>query len=370
MKILIATPLYPPEIGGPATYTALLERELPKRGVEVRVVKFADVRSSHKIIRHLKFLWLVFKNARGCDLVYAQDPVSVGLPALFATKLRRKKFVLKVVGDYAWEQGKIRFKVRDSLEVFSGKYFFYHPAVTLFKITQTMVASLADEVIVPSAFLQTVVTDWGVKKDKVKVVYNSLEMATFSLSQAEVREELGLKGFVMFSAGRLVPWKGFVKVILAVAELKEVIPDIKLIIAGSGPDEEKLRNLINIKNLQDHVLLVGQLKQDNLFKYIKASDIFVLNTLYEGLSHQLLEVMSLEVPILSTYAGGNPEIIKSGESGVLVEPDNMEELKAAILWLYKSPDHRIKIATAAKKSLVKFNVSKMVDDLLNNLKLN
>src|SRR3989344_1930156 len=118
MKLVIATPLYPPEIGGPATYAEILMRELPKRGVEVELVKFSDVRHLPKIIRHYFYYRRVLEAARGADAVFALDPVSTGLPAMRAAKKAGKPFAVKIVGDYAWEQGVQRFGVTLDLDEF------------------------------------------------------------------------------------------------------------------------------------------------------------------------------------------------------------------------------------------------------------
>src|SRR3990167_4165522 len=103
MKILIATPLYPPEPGGPATYSKLLEDGLPKLGIDVVLVKFGDIRGLAKVFRHIAYFARVRKAAHDVDLIYALDPVSVGLPSLLAAWVARKPFMVKVVGDYAWE---------------------------------------------------------------------------------------------------------------------------------------------------------------------------------------------------------------------------------------------------------------------------
>src|SRR3989338_1641940 len=118
MKLVIATPLYPPEIGGPATYSRLLEEGLPMKGIEVELVKFSEVRHLQKLIRHYVYYRRVLKAARGADAVLALDPVSVGLPAMWAAKRAKKPFVVKIVGDYAWEQGRQRFGVEAELDDF------------------------------------------------------------------------------------------------------------------------------------------------------------------------------------------------------------------------------------------------------------
>ena len=96
MKILIATGLYPPEIGGPATYTALLERELPAHGHKVAVVPFSVSRWLPKGIRHVHYFFTLLSKSRGVQIIFAQDVASVGLPALLAAKVMRKKFFVQV----------------------------------------------------------------------------------------------------------------------------------------------------------------------------------------------------------------------------------------------------------------------------------
>src|SRR5882757_11201743 len=105
MKILLATPLYPPDSGGPSTYAKMLADELPKRGIEVTLLKFSEVRHLPPGVRHIAYFLKCISRARGVDAVYALDPVSVGVPASFAAKVLGKKFILRVPGDYAWEQG-------------------------------------------------------------------------------------------------------------------------------------------------------------------------------------------------------------------------------------------------------------------------
>ena len=104
MKILLATPLYPPEIGGPSTYTKMLEENLPEHDIELVVVPYGQVRKYPKIIRHLIFTYKLIRSSRSCNFIYALDPVSVGLPALLASRIVRKPFMLRVPGDYAWNK--------------------------------------------------------------------------------------------------------------------------------------------------------------------------------------------------------------------------------------------------------------------------
>src|SRR3989344_3997850 len=156
MKLVIATPLYPPEIGGPATYAKLLFEGLPKKGIEVDLVKFSDVRHLPKIIRHYIYYRHVLKAIRNADVVLALDPVSVGLPAMWAARRAGKPFVVKIVGDYAWEQGRQRFGITQNRDEFVKTARVPFPVRVLRRI-QPRVAAAATRVIVPSEYLQDIV---------------------------------------------------------------------------------------------------------------------------------------------------------------------------------------------------------------------
>ncbi|MDQ5893447.1 MAG: hypothetical protein QG640_459, partial [Patescibacteria group bacterium] len=123
MKILISTGIYPPDIGGPATYSKLLFDELPKYGHEVSILSFGEVRHLPKVVRHLSYLFKLLNRAKSVDLIFAQDTVSVGLPALIASRILKKKFFVRVPGDYAWEQSVQRFGVKESIDDFQNKKY-------------------------------------------------------------------------------------------------------------------------------------------------------------------------------------------------------------------------------------------------------
>ena len=92
MRILIATGVYPPESGGPATNTKLLEEQMPARGFSVDVLPFRTVRHFPLGVRHTAYFLRLLRMARCADMLYAQDAVSVGLPAaLFSLCLRSEE---------------------------------------------------------------------------------------------------------------------------------------------------------------------------------------------------------------------------------------------------------------------------------------
>ncbi len=388
-KILIATGIFPPQIGGPATYSKLLADKLPARGTGVIVVSFGDVLWLPKILRHTVYFFKVLWYGVGVDVIYAQDPVSVGLPAMIAAKLIRKKFYLKVVGDYAWEQelveSDLRFLSRviriwkctkyssgrkskfESLEEFQSKK--YGLVTEVRKKVERYVARNAEEVIVPSEYLKRIVMLWGVREEKIKVIYNGFDAPKLSEDKSMLRKKLGISGYTVLSIGRLVPWKGFEALIEMMPALVSQIPDAHLFIVGDGPDKKTLREKIVELRLEDRVSLVGKLPQEKLFEYIKASDVFVLNTSYEGFSHQLLEVMALGTPIVTTPAGGNTEIIKDKTNGILVAHNSLSGFEEAIMFLHKDKEFARTIVAHAKETSATFGDERMLDATVQELSL-
>lgn len=369
MKVLIATPLYPPQIGGPATYAKTLETEFPGHSVEVVVVPFHSVRFFPKFIRHIAYMIKLFLKAGDAHIILALDPVSVGLPASLVSLLRAKPLVVKIVGDYAWEQGQQRFGVKDNLDIFVTKPANrYLAQVGMLRLVQRFVASRARKVIVPSQYLRGIVAAWGIPKEKIHVVYNAYDGGEQNRERDLSRQKHGLSGRVILSSGRLVPWKGFKTLIALMKDVVREYPDAKLCIAGTGPDEAMLKHTIVSEGMSSSVIMLGGLSQDVLMEYIAGADCFVLNTGYEGLSHQLLEVLAIGTPIVTTRVGGNPELIENGKTGFLVPYDDSEELRRAIRGVFEEKDRAQNMAQEGKTFVQTFTVSRMVEDTLRVLK--
>ena len=325
MRVLIATGIYPPDVGGPASYSALLEKEFPKRGVQVKVLSFGWFLAYPKVQRHFLYFLKVIKLGRDCDIIYAQDPVSVGLPAILASKFLGKKFAIKIVGDYAWEQGVQRFGVKELLDEFLDKKYGF--AVEFLKKIERYVARNSSAVIVPSNYLAQVLGKWGVSFWKISVIYNTVSVPASPRNRA--------KENILFSAGRDVPWKGF----------------------------EMLRKL----DIPGAKIITGSFSKEKYEKFLSSCAIFLLNTGYEGFSHQILEAMSLGLPIITTNAGGNKEIVENEKNALVVEYNNKEAWREAIIMLLKNPKLQETISKGAKETAKKFLDIDMIDKTIKIL---
>ncbi len=368
-SVLIATGLYPPDIGGPATYSKLLDEELPRYGIAPIVVSFGSVRRFPKLFRHIAYFMHLIAKSETIQVIYAQDPVSVGLPALCAASVLGKQFIVKIVGDYAWEQFQSRIVKRRTRnarfitpEEFQVEKFDVMTETQRF--VERFVARKADAIVVPSNYLKSIVMRWGVPEEKITVIYNAFSLSSVEYSRVEARRRFNVTGTVLLSAGRLVPWKGFATLIECVAELKKDIPDIKLYIAGSGPEREALKLQIAHSKMQNDVFLIGQLAHDELLEYVCVADMFVLNTGYEGFSHQLLEVMALGTPIITTAVGGNTELVENLKTGFLVSYNDKTEIKNAIMQLAKDGALSTRLSAGGAEKAKAFTKEKMLKELI------
>jgi glycosyltransferase involved in cell wall biosynthesis len=196
---------------------------------------------------------------------------------------------------------------------------------------------------------------------RITVVYNSFDPPQATFDKSDARRILGVSGTIIFSAGRLVPWKGMQALVELMPKILEQFPDAHLFIAGEGPEYKALDARRSTLDARDHVTLLGRLDHETLYRYVTAADLFVLNTGYEGLSHQLLEVMALGTPIVTTNVGGNPELIEDGQSGRLIPYGDSPALLRTILELLSHPPAGGKLASAAQQKAHAFSVEKTIE---------
>ena len=382
-NILIATGIYPPDIGGPATYVRILQEELPKHGFNVKIVTYGEQesrinnhasedvyyisRKQSKPLRYFKYFWRVLNLLSWANTVYAQGPVSEGYPVYWACRLRSRKYILKVVGDYAWEQYQVasnKLQVTNNkfvtLDEFQNKRF--DSSTEKKRRIEHKVAQHAEKIVVPSFYLKKIMKQWGVSEDKINVIYNAVEFKDVESIKKPADEKW------LVSVARLVPWKGIDILIQIMPELLKHNSNLKLKIIGDGPEKNNLQLLITNDELEKNIVLTGKLSHDEVLGYLQAGDVFVLNTGYEGLPHTTLEAMHANLPIVTTSVCGNPEVVEDNRTGLLVEYNDKEQIKNAILKLLNNQDLVNKLTNNAKNSLGKFDKQKMINNTIEILK--
>jgi len=168
--------------------------------------------------------------------------------------------------------------------------------------------------------LKDVLVDLGVPADKVRVLRNGVDLRRFRPPEdrAALRARLGLDGPTLLSVGHLIERKGHDLVIRALAHLPE---GVHLVIAGEGPERERLEGLIRDLGLGGRVRLLGAVPHETLRDWYGAADCLVLASSREGWANVLLEAMACGTPVVATRVWGTPEVVAAPEAGRLCERD-------------------------------------------------
>ena len=219
----------------------------------------------------------------------------------------------------------------------------------------------------PSKYLAGIVKGWGVPEVKIKVIYNGVDFKPSGLLREEARNKVGIHGNIILSVGRLVPWKGFRMLIKMMPRLLELKQFSRLVIIGDGPDKKPLESMVKNMDLGQKVFLVGKKSKDELAVYLAAADIFILNSGYEGFSHQILEAMTCGVPVIASAAGGNKEVVIQGENGFLVRYNDEFNLVEAIKTIWQDEELKEELVEAGKKTAKNFSPEKMIEETIKVL---
>lgn len=211
----------------------------------------------------------------------------------------------------------------------------------------------------------------GIKKDllenfnlpggKIEVIYNPVDIAEIERLSAE---EINHPWFndelpIIISIGRLTKQKGHSYLIKVFSIVRQSLP-CRLIIIGTGEEEETLVNMVNALGLKNDVEFLGF--QRNPFKYMARSSLFISASRYEGFGNVLVEAMALGLPVISTDCPSGPaEIIEHGKNGILVPTENEGRLERTILNLLTNDELRRKLSSEAKIRAQYFALNKRVE---------
>ncbi|MFQ5601517.1 MAG: glycosyltransferase [Candidatus Krumholzibacteriia bacterium] len=177
---------------------------------------------------------------------------------------------------------------------------------------------------------------------RVHVIRNGVELAAAARCRDEVRGELGLAARpVAGIVARLAPVKNHALLLRAWKRVLREIPDAVLLVVGNGSQEAALRALAAELELGDAVRFLGF--RLDVTELLQAMDVFVLSSMSEGLSLTLLEAEASGLPIVATRVGGNPEVVRDGETGALVPPGQEEPLAGALARLLQDPALRTRL---------------------------
>ena len=207
----------------------------------------------------------------------------------------------------------------------------------------------ADYIQVISSYLK----DFAKKRGAIapiEIIPNGVDLELFSAkySNAElkaIRGNFGLKDeYVIITTSRLVYKNGIDVLIRAVAECKNKMLNIKCLIAGDGPEFNKLKVESEKLKVENNIIFLGQISYRDLPLYFKIADVFVRPSRSEGLGNAFLDAMAAGVPIIGTPVGGITDFLKDGETGLFTKVDDPKDLADKIRILLKTPELRKKLA--------------------------
>jgi len=362
VRILLVSGIYPPDVGGPATFVPRLAQYLYEQGIKVDILTLTDdkknashgpwnvIALSRKTWTPMRFLLTIataLKLLRRCDAVFVN-----GLHEELGIALRfiDRKSVAKIVGDPVWERA-INSKRTDlPIEQFNNKEL---SRKELFQ-RQLLRSSLNqfDVVTSPSQGLIDLITAWGVKTN-ILLIPNGIP--DFGLSN-QILE------FDLITVSRLVKWKQVDSVIHSASEL-----NLKLCVVGDGPERKHLEKLA--KELGATVSFVGNISETDAIELIRKSEIYVLYSSYEGLSFSLLQAMNLGKPIIVSSARGNTDVITNDVDGLVAESEDRSSLKKQLTKLVLNPEMKQTLGAQARKTaLAKYSLHQNLETVLGLLK--
>jgi len=178
--------------------------------------------------------------------------------------------------------------------------------------------------------------------------------------RAGVRSELGLPpaSKVMGTVGTFTPKKAHSVLLEAARQVREHIPDLRVVLVGHGPLEGDLRRRTEELELGETVVFTGF--REDARRVMTAFDVFTLSSAFEGLPIALLEAMANGIPAVVTSVGGNPEVVEDGRDGLLVPPGNPGALAGALMRVLSDPDLRRRLGEAGRSRAADFDIRRAV----------
>lgn len=206
----------------------------------------------------------------------------------------------------------------------------------------------------------------GVPRSKVVVVHDGIDVERVRRTTAvDIGAEFWFpKGApVLVNVGALVNHKGQKYLIEAMAQVRTQVADAQLVIFGEGELRRALEQQIRDLGLEKHVVLAGF--RDDVLALTRSADLFVMSSITEGLGSTVLDAMAMGLAVVGTRAGGIPEAVEDGVSGVLVPPGNAAALAAAIVRVLRDPELRARMGAAGQARVRdEFGVDRLVDGTL------
>lgn len=362
-RVLLISSIYPPQVGGPAIFTYRFNNWLLENNITKDVLSYTNDNSSsgknidlvslkpNRLISFLKFIYKIKKYSDNDTLILSNGAF---VETYLACLLTKRKYVVKIPGDQVWEFSKNRRWTSSSIEEFQNE------KLNGFQLILRRVLNSAFKnaklVIVPSRQLAQFAKNWGVKNDKIMLIYNCVDPNQFKNQNSKKIE------YDIITVCRLIPLKGLEELINCATQLR-----LKLAIIGDGPLMIHLKNISS--GVSPKVDFLGNIENHKVGELLNASRIFVLNSESEATSYALIEAKMAGLPVIAKENDGSATVIRNNTDGFLVGPDSENNLINSITKLMSDEQLRIKFGIEARQdALNRFNQETIFLKIFNELK--
>jgi glycosyltransferase involved in cell wall biosynthesis len=209
---------------------------------------------------------------------------------------------------------------------------------------------VVDEVIANSMETQRTILSRNpglISEDRIRIIYNGIDLKVFDGAKVSFSYRREQDEILIGNVGRLVKQKGQKYLIDLAINLKEKDLNFKILVAGEGKMETELASLVAKNKLQEQFSFVGFVH--DIKGFMKAIDIFVLTSIWEGFGYVLVEAMACEVPIVAFETSSNPEIVAHERSGFLVPLFDMKAMTERVAQLMDDGQLRSDLGKEGRK---------------------
>lgn len=376
MKVCFVSFEYPPYVvGGAGVYAKALCHELAELGNEIHVITTLASRSLdyddnlvsvHRIpalkdpFLALPSFWFrlrknyrkIEKECNGFELLHTNDVSDFPLSKEFVHIKRAATIhhLSEGLEQLVTQSSSLRNLIFDDFCYFCKFISVGLPQTLARPAIERDICKRVDTIISVSGYTKlSIVSKFNIPERRIRTIYNGIYPEEFKSSRSEVarlRKDLGLESkFVILFVGGLIQRKGLHVLLLAMKFLLQHIdrcdPCPELIIIGSGK-QERFKKIVHRLNMDKFVSFKGRVNDEAKRNFFKVCDVFVFPSLLEGFGLVLLEAMAAGKPIVSSNIGEIPILLKDGENGRLVGPNDFEELAHALAFFLKNPEEAVK----------------------------
>ncbi len=355
MKIVIASSMYPPEVGRPAAYIKELAEHL-SRHHQISIIAYAKTRhlasdiklaSINKrlplIIRLSSFFFALWKVSKKANLLYVQNAMSAGLPTALVSILRGLPFIVSFIGDEAWERACQRHFTKKSLRA-----FLENPdkglSMKLMMAIQSFVLKRAKIILTPSSYLRNLIIDaYHLKPSRVAINY----------PPAETMEALPFKSlrhphsiFAKVNSEQSVH-----NILDAFVKIKKLYPDTTLTITGITPELKIIKKLQPNSNFTKSIIISEKISRVENWHLLKTATVYVYDSPDDKSPFYILRSFTVGTPIITPKTKIAEEIIHNHKTGFLIQPGDDEGIFQALKQIFDDPKLHTKLVTEAEKVL-------------------